>query len=80
MLRKRPEVAKFGRKVPIDDLLQDRMLMLQHRFYLPLVILLGFVLPISVPVIVWHEQLFTSLALSIVARVVVLHHLFTVSS
>ena len=80
MLCKRPEVVLFGRKVPIDDLHEDKMLMLQHRFYLPLVVLLAFVVPVLVPMLGWHEDLATSLALCIIRIVVVLHHLFTVNS
>lgn len=80
MLRKRPEVLTFGNKVPIEDLLADRMLMLQHQYYIPLVLFWSFIVPIGVPVFVWNENPFVSLATCIIRIVVVLHHLFTVNS
>lgn len=80
LLRKRPEVAQFGAKVPIDDLLEDRLLMFQHRFYLPLVFLLSILLPIGIPCLLWSEDLLTSSSLTVIRLVVVLHHLFTVNS
>lgn len=79
MLKKRPEVAKFGTKVPIDDLLEERMLMLQHRFYLPLVLFLAVLLPVAVPLL-WEETLLASSSLTIIRLLVVIHHLWTVNS
>lgn len=80
MLKKKPEVAFYGRKVPIDDLLEDRWLMFQHRFYLPLVVIFAFALPIAVPIVAWGEDPAMAVALCFVRIVVVLHHLFTVNS
>lgn len=80
LLRKRPEVLEFGRKVPIDDLLKDKLLIFQHRYYLPLVVLCSFVVPIGVPVMVWHEDPLVAFAVCVVRITVVLHHLFTVNS
>ena len=80
MLHKRPEVAQFGVKVPLDDLLADRMVMMQHRFYLPLALLLAEAVATLVPIYCWNEDYITSFGLCIIRIVVVLHHLFTVNS
>jgi stearoyl-CoA desaturase (delta-9 desaturase) len=80
MLRKKADVAEFGRKVPIDDLIKEQMLVLQHRFYLPLVGVFAFLVPTLMPWLGWSEDPLTSFALCIIRIVVVLHHLFTVNS
>ena len=81
LLKKRPEVIEYGKKVPTDDLTKDPIVYYQHKFYIPLVILLGFVFPTFTPVLLWKEDLITSfLVCACLRTVVVLHHLFTVNS
>ncbi|CAG2163076.1 unnamed protein product, partial [Oppiella nova] len=81
LLKKRPEVMLYGKKVPVDDLINDPIVYYQHKFYIPLVILLAYVFPTLVPVLSWKEDILTAfLVCSCLRTVVVLHHLFTVNS
>src|SRR6185437_10708895 len=71
----------YGKKVPVDDLINDPIVYYQHKFYIPLVILLAYVFPTLVPVLSWKEDILTAfLVCSCLRTVVVLHHLFTVNS
>ena len=80
MVKKDPKVLEFGRKLKYDDLWNDPIVRLQHRFYTPLVILFCFVFPAVVPLL-WREDLLTSfLACVGIRATVVLHHMWTVNS
>ena len=81
MLKKTQKVKEHGNKLDFSDLKQDWVVWYQHRFYLPLFVLLGLVMPTLVPYYCWNEDLLTSFYLcGIIRTVVVLHHLFTVNS
>jgi stearoyl-CoA desaturase (delta-9 desaturase) len=81
MLKKRPEVIKNGQKLNFDDLTNDWVCKYQHKLYLPLVVLMGFVVPTLIPFYCWNENLLTAfLICGCLRTVVVLHHLFTVNS
>jgi stearoyl-CoA desaturase (delta-9 desaturase) len=45
MCKKHPEVKKFGSRIDMGDLEADHLVMFQHKYYLPLAIIIGFVLP-----------------------------------
>lgn len=47
MCKKHPDVKKFGVKIDMSDLEADPIVMFQHKYYVPLAILIGFVIPIS---------------------------------
>lgn len=80
MLKKRPEVIEYGGKVDSSDLHQDALLMFQHRFYIPLVVVWAFLVPVAIPVYAWNERVEVASALCVVRIVVVLHHMFLVNS
>jgi stearoyl-CoA desaturase (Delta-9 desaturase) len=46
MCKKHPDVKKFGARVDMSDLENDPFVMFQHKYYLPLVLILGFIAPI----------------------------------
>jgi len=52
-----PAKPKKGKKLPLDDLLNDPVLKFQRRFYLPLVLMFCFVLPTVIPYFAWGESL-----------------------
>ena len=56
LLRKRPEVFEAGRRISLDDLYADSVVRFQARIYLPLMLLLCFVLPTWLPVYYWGES------------------------
>ncbi len=81
LLKKRPEVMEYGKKVPLDDLYSDPLVVFQHKFYIPLVIIFGLIFPTLTPFILWRENILTAFLICCCFRtVVVLHHLFTVNS
>jgi stearoyl-CoA desaturase (Delta-9 desaturase) len=45
MCKKHPDVKKFGGKIEMSDLEADSFVMFQHKYYVPLALLCGFVLP-----------------------------------
>lgn len=46
MCKKHPDVKKFGGKIDMSDLEADPIVMFQHKYYLPLALVIGFVFPI----------------------------------
>jgi stearoyl-CoA desaturase (delta-9 desaturase) len=44
--KKHPDVRKFGRKIEMSDLDADSIVMFQHKYYIPLALTCGFVIPI----------------------------------
>ena len=65
MCKKHPDVIEKGRKVDMSDLEGDPVLQFQKKYYLPLAILLNFILPISIACylgesfnVAWNGNLF----------------------
>ncbi|CAG2163155.1 unnamed protein product [Oppiella nova] len=80
-VKKNPDVIKCGQKLTHKDLLEDTLVMFQHRFYYPMVVVWGVLFPVLVPYYGWGEDLLTAFLVCNVLRVVItLHHLFTVNS
>ncbi|KAG5667062.1 hypothetical protein PVAND_015062 [Polypedilum vanderplanki] len=48
LCKKHPDVKKFGAKIDMSDLTSDWLLRFQHKYYVPLAILISFALPIFV--------------------------------
>ena len=81
LLKKSQNVKDHGNKLDFSDLKGDWILRMQHRYYSPLFLLLGLILPTLIPYYCWQEDLLISFYLCCIIRtVVVLHHLFTVNS
>ncbi|KAK1134885.1 hypothetical protein K0M31_007652 [Melipona bicolor] len=60
LLRKHPDVMKKGATIDMSDLERDPIVFWQKKFYLWLVLLFCFVLPVWVPCYFWNETLFNS--------------------
>ena len=60
LLKKKQVVKDHGSKLDMDDLYKDRVLAFQHKYYIPLAILLGFIFPTITPWLVWNESPWTS--------------------
>jgi len=56
LVRKHPEVKKRGAKLDLSDLFGDPILVFQRRYYLPLVLLICFLLPTATAVYGWNES------------------------
>ena len=55
------------------DFLKDRLVMWQHRFYIPLAVLAGFILPMALGEVLFNSWM-GGLAIAGFARVVLVHH------
>ena len=81
LLKKTDAVIEGGRQLDFSDLYRERLVYLQHKYYLPIFIIFGVLIPWSIPVFGWNEDPWMSFGLVVVLRItIVLHHLFTVNS
>ncbi|XP_023224112.1 acyl-CoA desaturase-like [Centruroides sculpturatus] len=80
MVRKHPEVIKKGENVYFDDILSDPVVRIQKRFYIPLAFLLGFVIPICLPILCWQEASLSSYHVCMLRYVVLLNSTWFVNS
>lgn len=79
--KKSPVVIAMGKKFDVSDLWNDPLIRFQHRFYVPLFIVLNIILPTIVPWLLWNENLLTAFYVIVIIRTtVVLHLLFCVNS
>lgn len=81
MTRKHPDVVRAGKTLDFSDLMTDSLVRFQHKYYLPLVVAICFVLPTAIPVYMWDEHWVTALMVSGFMRyTIVLHFTWTVNS
>ena len=80
MVRKHPEVIRAGKTVNMTDLEGDKLVMLQHKYYIPSFLICGFVIPTVLPYLLWGECLYTAYFMAIFRYVLVLHITWLVNS
>ncbi|XP_014207546.1 stearoyl-CoA desaturase 5-like [Copidosoma floridanum] len=56
MLRKHPEVIRRGNEVDMSDITADPVVKFAQKYFVPLKLLLAFVLPVAIPVYLWNES------------------------
>jgi stearoyl-CoA desaturase (delta-9 desaturase) len=75
LARKHPLVLEKGKLIDVSDLLNDKFVMFQRKYILPLHILISIMIPTLVPVYGWNENFWTSLLINYFFRIVVVLHL-----
>ncbi|KAL3051601.1 hypothetical protein OYC64_001774 [Pagothenia borchgrevinki] len=60
MVRKHPDVLEKGRKLEVHDLLADKVVMFQKKYYKASVLLMCFFVPMIVPWYLWGESLWVA--------------------
>eukprot|EP00091_Calanus_sinicus_P003448 TRINITY_DN1361_c0_g1_i4.p1 TRINITY_DN1361_c0_g1~~TRINITY_DN1361_c0_g1_i4.p1 ORF type:complete len:343 (+),score=86.21 TRINITY_DN1361_c0_g1_i4:69-1097(+) len=80
MVRKHPEVIRAGKTVNMSDLEKNKLVMLQHKYYIPSFLICGFVLPTLLPYLLWGECLYTAYFMAVFRYVLVLHITWLVNS
>ncbi|XP_034564482.1 acyl-CoA desaturase [Notolabrus celidotus] len=60
LVRKHPDVIEKGRKLELKDLLNDKVVMFQRKYYKPSVLLMCFFIPMFVPWYLWGESLWVA--------------------
>ncbi|KAK4883209.1 hypothetical protein RN001_006528 [Aquatica leii] len=67
-MKKHPEVVKRGKEVDMSDLWEDPVIRFHQKYYIVLVILLGFVLPSIVPPLWWGEEWYWAIITTCIGR------------
>ncbi|XP_015608808.1 delta(9)-fatty-acid desaturase fat-6, partial [Cephus cinctus] len=81
LTKKHPLVLQKGRTVDVSDLLSDKLIMFQHKYYIPLYVFWGVLVPIMIPIYLWDEKPWVSFFTVYCLRyVVVLHFTWSVNS
>lgn len=74
LVKKHPDVISKGKRMYLDDLLEDPVVRIQKKFYKPLTILLCFILPTIIPVYAWNESFTNAYFISGVLKYIVTLH------
>ncbi|KAF5308632.1 hypothetical protein FQR65_LT06093 [Abscondita terminalis] len=67
-MKKHPEVLKRGKEVDMSDLWHDPVIRFHQKYYVPLVLSLGFIIPSIIPPLWWGEEWKWSILTSCVGR------------
>ncbi|XP_027196846.2 stearoyl-CoA desaturase 5-like [Dermatophagoides pteronyssinus] len=68
LCRKHPDVKKFGLRLDLSDLKSDPVVYYQHKYYVPSVILMCFLLPTIIPWYYWGENFWTAFFVCAILR------------
>jgi len=80
LCRKHPQVIVQGKKIDLSDLLNDPVVMFQHKYKYTFMAVFTFILPTVLPVLLWNESFWTSYCICILRYVLVLHATWSVNS
>ncbi|XP_046916925.2 acyl-CoA desaturase [Dermatophagoides farinae] len=75
-----PEYLEKSQKIDITDLENDAVVWFQHRFYVPLVLLITFMIPTFVPCFLWNESFINATCLNLFRIALSLHQTALVNS
>ncbi|XP_015523002.2 (11Z)-hexadec-11-enoyl-CoA conjugase [Neodiprion lecontei] len=79
--KKHPLVKEKSKCIDVSDLLDDKILMFQHKYFVPVYLLVGFLCPTCLPVFCWDENWWTSFYVVYCLRYVgILHATWSVNS
>uniref|UniRef100_A0A6G1SE72 Stearoyl-CoA desaturase 5 n=1 Tax=Aceria tosichella TaxID=561515 RepID=A0A6G1SE72_9ACAR len=79
--KKHPEVREKGKLIDMSDLEANPIVMFQHRHFWWMATLFMVVVPVAVPVLLWHERLWTSFVFAFMLRYILsLHGTWLVNS
>ncbi|KAK2820505.1 hypothetical protein Q5P01_023464 [Channa striata] len=68
LVRKHPDVIEKGSKLELTDLLADKVVMFQRKYYKPSVVLMCFFIPTFVPWYMWDESVWVAYFIPAVLR------------
>ncbi|KAI1286024.1 Delta(9)-fatty-acid desaturase fat-6 [Halotydeus destructor] len=74
MKRKHPEMRIRSMTLDYSDLMKDPIVRFQRKYYGPLFVVFGLLLPTAIPVWLWNESWLTSFLSSFVTRLIVSMH------
>jgi stearoyl-CoA desaturase (delta-9 desaturase) len=79
MCKKHPDVKKFGPRVDMSDLERDPIVMFQHKYYKPLALFFGFILPMAI-VMPFGESIVSAWHFNVFRYLIMLHGVWSVNS
>lgn len=68
MMHKHPEVVRKGKMLDLTDILEDPVVRFHQKWFIPMKILLCFILPVVIPMYCWGEGFFWSFFSQVVIR------------
>jgi stearoyl-CoA desaturase (Delta-9 desaturase) len=80
LCKKHPDVKKYGAKIDMSDLESDWLLRWQHKYYVPLVILCSFGIPIFISTYFFGESLMCAYHINIFRYILTLHITWSINS
>lgn len=81
MVKKHPDVKEKGKSIDLSDVLADPVIRFQMRFYIPLCLTVGVIIPTLIPHYLWNIELYKCFCFSFAFRyVVTLHFTWFVNS
>ncbi|XP_060525224.1 acyl-CoA Delta-9 desaturase-like [Cylas formicarius] len=80
LCKKHPEVKSKGKNIDMSDLYADPILRFQHRYYMIVMPLTCFIVPVVIPMYCWGETFVNSFCLNIFRYVFTLHATWLVNS
>ncbi|XP_043471854.1 acyl-CoA Delta-9 desaturase-like [Leptopilina heterotoma] len=80
MMRRHPEVIRRGKQIDMSDILQDPIVAFGEKYFEYFKVLFTFVIPIVIPVYLWNEEWYYSIATTIVRYIVTLNSTWSVNS
>jgi stearoyl-CoA desaturase (delta-9 desaturase) len=80
MVKPHPDVIKAIKTTKPTDLDEDPIVVFQHKYYVPLFVAFGFILPSVIPHLLWNESLIMAFLASNLRYVLSLHFTWTVNS
>ncbi|XP_030750838.1 acyl-CoA Delta(11) desaturase-like [Sitophilus oryzae] len=80
LCKKHPEVKSKGKQLDMSDLYADPIIRFQHKYYMILMPLICFILPVPIPMFLWGETFVNAYSLNILRYVFTLHATWLVNS
>ncbi|XP_067938179.1 stearoyl-CoA desaturase 5-like [Watersipora subatra] len=80
LCKKHPDVIRKGKQLDFSDLYGDPVLRFQCRVYIPMTILMIFVMPTVLPWLLWNESLWVAYFLAITRYILTLNATWLVNS
>ncbi|TUL94709.1 Acyl-CoA desaturase 1 [Bagarius yarrelli] len=68
LVKKHPKVIRYGQKLDLSDLKNDRVVMFQRRFYKLSVLVMCFLIPAMIPWFLWAESLWVGFYVPAILR------------
>lgn len=71
MMYKHPEVLKRGRQIDMSDITSDPVVRFHIKYFIPLKIMLCFVIPTLIPMYLWNDDFICSFTIQCIYRYLV---------